>query len=64
MFMKDCTALKNAMINAKVEDGFLCLSATDEFSASWGEAGNTIPSKLLFRDFHTEVRLREPKVDT
>ena len=57
MFMKDCTALKNALINAKVEDGFLCLSGTDKFPASWGEVGNTIPSKLLVRDFHNEVRL-------
>ena len=56
MFMKDCTALKNALVNAKVEDGFLCLPGSEVFPANLSEGFNAIPSKLLVRDFHNEVK--------
>ena len=50
---------KNALLNAQLEDGFLCLP--DKQLYPIGEksdyARNTMPSKLLVRDFHKEINL-------
>ena len=48
----DCTSLKNAILNAKVVEGFLCLLDGECFPVSASESTNIIPSKLLIRDFH------------
>eukprot|EP00981_Chlorochromonas_danica_P012194 scaffold4614_cov180-Ochromonas_danica.AAC.1 len=53
----DCTGLKNALLSAKVEGGFLCLSGLDVFPVSLKETTDKIPSKLLIRSFHGEVNM-------
>lgn len=55
--MIDCSSLKNALLAAKAKGGFLCLSGSEVFPVSLNEATNTIPSKLLIRSFHSEVKL-------
>lgn len=51
--ISDCTKLKIALLNAKLEDDYLCL--TDGYVFPIG--GNILPSKLLVRDFHKEIKL-------
>jgi hypothetical protein len=53
----NCTILKNAILNAKEEEGFLCLPDGECFPVSVKERVNIIPSKLLIRDFHSELSL-------
>lgn len=53
----DCTSLKNAILSAKTVGGFLCLLDSECFPVSAKESTNIIPSKLLIRDFHSEIRL-------
>ena len=58
--ISDCTSLqsvRNAILNAKVVDGFLCLHDGECFPVSTKESTNIIPSKLLIRDFHSKIRL-------
>ena len=38
-------------------DGFLCLSGSEAFPVSLKENTNAIPSKLLIRSFHKEIKL-------
>jgi len=42
----DCTHLKNALLTAKEEGGFLCLPGSEMFPVSFKETTNEIPSKL------------------
>jgi hypothetical protein len=53
----DCTELKNALLSAEEKDGFLCLSGSEVFPVSLKETTNEIPSKLMIRAFHSEVKL-------
>ncbi len=53
----DCTDLKKALLSAKEVDGFLCLSGSEVFPVSLKETTNRIPSKLLIRSFHKEIKL-------
>ena len=55
----DCTALKNALLNPVMEDNFLRLPNSEAFPVGVKDNSsvNTIPSKLLTRDFHKEIRL-------
>eukprot|EP00981_Chlorochromonas_danica_P010794 scaffold3413_cov189-Ochromonas_danica.AAC.1 len=60
----DCTGLKTALLSAKVDGGFLCLSGSEVFPVSLKETTNEIPSKLLIRSFHNEVKLIIKKLRT
>jgi hypothetical protein len=55
----DCTALKNALLNSVMEGNFLCLPNSEAFPVGVKDSSsvNTIPSKLLKRDFHKEIRM-------
>jgi hypothetical protein len=53
----NCSKLKTALLSAEVKDGFLCLSGSDVFPVSLKESTNAIPSKLMIRAFHGEVKL-------
>lgn len=53
----DCTSLRDALLSAKIEGQFLCLSGGEIFPVAAKEKTNEIPSKLLVRDFHKELRL-------
>jgi hypothetical protein len=55
----DCTALKNALLTPVMVGNFLCLPNTEAFPVGVKDNSsvNTIPSKLLKRDFHKEIRL-------
>jgi hypothetical protein len=53
---QNCSSLKNALLCATKEDGFLCLTG-ESFPVSIKESTNIIPSKLLIRDFHAEIKL-------
>ena len=54
----DCTALKNSLLSPFVEGNFVCLS-NEAFPVGVKDNSsvNNIPSKLLKRDFHKEIRL-------
>lgn len=62
--MVDCGCLKTALLTAKVEGGFLCLSGSEVFSVSLKKTTNEIPSKLLIRAFHSELKLILDKLRT
>lgn len=53
----DCTILREALLAVKTDqEGFLCLKDA-VFPVSLKETTNVIPSKLLIRSFHGEIKL-------